>query len=864
MSQQQLKIIDGRYFPKEELEKRLNLMGINLEEHILKSKSDFIETYNKYIHNPVFQQHIRSLLNFDKERESNPPSQSKSNKSKKPFLGRKRKNLRNKRKYLRGQKTQKSVASTAPTIIPKVTLKSTKISIPSETGKLRKTSREKSPEVDLAGAGSNIKDKGSALLRENKDNKHFYTYSSKPLESEKQKTFYSEKIGSSKRFSHSRKQSREENPEKPTIIKTEKSATSNYGFENTEKKEELTTSNKRIYEVIFSNTNLSLNESNTRSKTKDIKQLSPTKYTKIVQKLIDITDHPKRIRMIKKDNLKKNSKIKQENQPKPKTQEIVPDYNIKTLQLPTQAPPQIKPPEEVKKPQKTVTHQVKCQKINIKPITTTFDNDDIRTGKEFTLGKQTFTTRNKHHHEKFEKLSQRKKSKEKKETAVKNLINIDKGSETKVKTQSFKGSKLNSPQEEEKKDNKINKIPLAELVKINEEKGPQDINLTKPKEVADTGKTADKSIQENEPLKEQVNVEAKLNPPKTPREFNKTPETSKFEETKQKDKIDASNIIKEKSVESASMDIVVESEKEEDIGDSKYIQQPLDFSQIEQSKTTQIPLEYYQQPISFGNNSVSKPFGGNYDALNQIQQPYPTEENPGNFKFPEDKPNEEDNSSSIDSDIDMNQFNINRNPTLSEKFPNNFFFRDFTCIEGLSPWFLVKAGLSASAIAMLCYLLSNHELKVQIFDLIKNALVGFNIDLSPYSLKNTAIFTALVALIFYLLIFATKRHLNTRTAIKDYNMLIEISNNIDFPNEDDFILSEENIIKRLAERSNMEPSAYVCDIYPLVKEIIIEEEYFYFEKLDNEFYLKLIPGCREKSQFEEAFEGNKKQPYEKV
>jgi len=56
------KLIDGRYIRLKDLRKRINLMGINKSEHILKSKADYIEVYNKYIHNEVYSNKISQLL----------------------------------------------------------------------------------------------------------------------------------------------------------------------------------------------------------------------------------------------------------------------------------------------------------------------------------------------------------------------------------------------------------------------------------------------------------------------------------------------------------------------------------------------------------------------------------------------------------------------------------------------------------------------------------------------------------------------------------------------------------------------------------------------------------------------------------
>ena len=56
------KILDGRYLSKDQLVERLNLMGIDQSQHILKAKYDFVRVYNEHIYKTKYNKLIKNLL----------------------------------------------------------------------------------------------------------------------------------------------------------------------------------------------------------------------------------------------------------------------------------------------------------------------------------------------------------------------------------------------------------------------------------------------------------------------------------------------------------------------------------------------------------------------------------------------------------------------------------------------------------------------------------------------------------------------------------------------------------------------------------------------------------------------------------
>lgn len=56
------KILDGRYLSKDQLVERLDLMGIDKSQHILKAKYDFVRVYNENIYKTKYNKLIKDLL----------------------------------------------------------------------------------------------------------------------------------------------------------------------------------------------------------------------------------------------------------------------------------------------------------------------------------------------------------------------------------------------------------------------------------------------------------------------------------------------------------------------------------------------------------------------------------------------------------------------------------------------------------------------------------------------------------------------------------------------------------------------------------------------------------------------------------
>jgi hypothetical protein len=183
----------------------------------------------------------------------------------------------------------------------------------------------------------------------------------------------------------------------------------------------------------------------------------------------------------------------------------------------------------------------------------------------------------------------------------------------------------------------------------------------------------------------------------------------------------------------------------------------------------------------------------------------------------------------------------------------NFMNKDIFCIEGINLTFLLKSGLSIAIIGYLCYILSNPDKYSSTFNQIKEYLTSFGLNnLNSFSICVIA----LISFLLYCFVISLKRYKSSQLATSDYNNLLEISSEQEFPEEEDFKVSESNIIKRMAERTNTTREAYECNIYPFLKEIIEEDDCFYFETEGDDVYLKLIPGARQ-AKYETHYEDEK-------
>lgn len=200
----------------------------------------------------------------------------------------------------------------------------------------------------------------------------------------------------------------------------------------------------------------------------------------------------------------------------------------------------------------------------------------------------------------------------------------------------------------------------------------------------------------------------------------------------------------------------------------------------------------------------------------------------------------DDNSSSIDSSV----FKIQK-MTYCERFKNNFLFKDFSNnMPGINPAYLLKLGLSGAIIATTCYYFANKELQDKLGAMFSFALEKY-FGVSEIYVGNKLLITMIVVFCIYqIFIQATLYHLKLKNARENYNILLEISNEEEFPNEDDFLISESNVIKKFSSQANMTTYVYEHDIYPLLKYIIQEGDFFYFEEIDGENYLKIKQGAR--------------------
>ena len=90
-------------------------------------------------------------------------------------------------------------------------------------------------------------------------------------------------------------------------------------------------------------------------------------------------------------------------------------------------------------------------------------------------------------------------------------------------------------------------------------------------------------------------------------------------------------------------------------------------------------------------------------------------------------------------------------------------------------------------------------------------------------------------------------------ASEHYNQLLVLSHRKeDYPTEQDFCVSEELLVSTLAEKCEMTVNAYKYDIYPLLKEIIVEDDYFYTDYINKEKFIRLIPGARQTYEKKES------------
>lgn len=203
----------------------------------------------------------------------------------------------------------------------------------------------------------------------------------------------------------------------------------------------------------------------------------------------------------------------------------------------------------------------------------------------------------------------------------------------------------------------------------------------------------------------------------------------------------------------------------------------------------------------------------------------------------------DDNSSSIDSSVFKIQKIDNR-----ESIKQNFLFRDFTRIPGINIAYLLKLGVAFSVIAATCYYCANSELREQASALFSFLLEKY-LGITEINIDNKVLIAIIVIFALYeLFVLATLRHIKIKRARDNYNTLVEISSEEEFPNEQDFLISESNIIKKFASQNDMTVSVYEYDIYPLLKYFIEEEKYFYYEIIDGEMYLKIVSGARSGNQ----------------
>lgn len=148
----------------------------------------------------------------------------------------------------------------------------------------------------------------------------------------------------------------------------------------------------------------------------------------------------------------------------------------------------------------------------------------------------------------------------------------------------------------------------------------------------------------------------------------------------------------------------------------------------------------------------------------------------------------------------------------------------------LSGRYWIKAGLSLTAICFLTYAL-NHNDKSQL-----------KADLLKLANKKTAIASVILmggVICFFFLLIQINEVKSREIALKNYQSLIELANEDEFPDKESFRLNEESIITRFSSENNMSLEAYIKCVYPKLVELVEKSSTLYFDLNEGLVFLKI-------------------------
>ena len=147
--------------------------------------------------------------------------------------------------------------------------------------------------------------------------------------------------------------------------------------------------------------------------------------------------------------------------------------------------------------------------------------------------------------------------------------------------------------------------------------------------------------------------------------------------------------------------------------------------------------------------------------------------------------------------------------------------------------FWLKSLFSIAALGALAYYLYEKTNKQDLEELLKT----FNISVKDNKL------VILCGIGFLICIFLSANMIHNRKYIElakdDYNKLVELSHEAEFPNKEDFCLREDKIISKFSKERNYSEEAYIKLIFPELQKIILHENRFNLEEHNEDLYLRL-------------------------
>ena len=147
--------------------------------------------------------------------------------------------------------------------------------------------------------------------------------------------------------------------------------------------------------------------------------------------------------------------------------------------------------------------------------------------------------------------------------------------------------------------------------------------------------------------------------------------------------------------------------------------------------------------------------------------------------------------------------------------------------------FWLKSLFSIAALGALAYYLYQKSNVQDLEELLKT----FNISVQDNKL---IIFFGIG---IFLCIFVSANMVHNQKYIElakdDYNKLVELSHEAEFPNKEEFCLREDKIISKFSKERNYSEEAYIKLIFPELKKIILLENRFNLEEHNEDLYLRL-------------------------